>query len=366
LESNPYSERARLNHGLADARSQASKLTCHVLIPPVEVLDTHQLGGAPSAEAGDHHRRPGADIGDGDDVAAEGARAIHLDPAPVREDVDLRAQRLEFTHVLEAVVKEKLLDHGAAAGLGHEGGVLGLEIGGEAGVRPGDQVHRSELAFPANLNGCALLLDLGTRLAQLVYQRVELVQGAAAGQLSPAASRRYCDQVGARLEVVGDDGVGIAVEHGDAVDLDPVCAGAPDLCPHAHQRHRQVGHVRLTGGVRDRGVAVGQDRRHHDVLGAGDRRHIQLDFGAAQPVRGADEAAVLLVDDRAQPLQSVDVLVHAPHTDVVAAGLGHHGSARSCQQGAEEEQRSPHLLCRRHRYVRRDRPGRLEDEAPVG
>ena len=76
-------------------------------------------------------------------------------------------------------------------------------------------------------------------------------------------------------------------------------------------------------------VPLGQDGRHHQVLGRADRREVQPDRRAGQPGRGGDEEAVLADDRRAEPLQAGDVHVQAAGADGVAAGQRHLARCRS-------------------------------------
>ena len=92
---------------------------------------------------------------------------------------------------------------------------------------------------------------------------------------------------------VADRAVGGRVQHVDTLDGDGRGAGAGDLGAHLVQQHGQVDDLRLPGGVVDHRGAVGENRRHQDVLGGADAGEVQPDRGAAQHVGAADHLAVL-------------------------------------------------------------------------
>ena len=150
------------------------------------------------------------------------------------------------------------------------------------------------------------------------------------------------DGVGAGVQVVRHHLVVQAVQLGPALHRDPVGAGAADLGPHRAERRGKVTHVGLPRGVPDRGAALRRRRRHHDVLGPGDGRHIEVDLGAPQAFAVAQKGAVPLLDDGPQLAHPEHVLVHPAHPDVIAAGHGHHRLAGAGQERAQEQDRRPH------------------------
>src|SRR5690606_37594795 len=80
------------------------------------------------------------------------------------------------------------------------------------------------------------------------------------------------DGVGPSLDAVGHDAAGGAVQVRDAVDIEDLGADPLDARPHAVQHVGQVLHLRFGGGVDDGGAALAEDRGHHLVLRAADRR----------------------------------------------------------------------------------------------
>ena len=111
----------------------------------------------------------------------------------------------------------------------------------------------------------------------------------------------------------------------------------------------------------DRGP-VRERRRHQQVLGAGDGRHVEHEPRALEAPGGAD-VAVLQVDRRAHRLQALHVLVDRPQPDRAAAGQRHARLAAAREQRSEREDRRAHRL---HELVRRQRPADAAGLEPDG
>ena len=77
-----------------------------------------------------------------------------------------------------------------------------------------------------------------------------------------------------------------------------------DARAHPVERGGEVLDLGLARGVLDRGDAVGERRRHHQVLGGADRREVEHDPRAAQTLRLGLDVAVRLPDRRAQALEA--------------------------------------------------------------
>ena len=84
--------------------------------------------------AGDDQRHRRAQIGRDDSAAFERRWAFDVGGFAIGGR-DARAEFLQFFDVLEAIFKDIFGDERGALGLCHEGHELGLEVGGEAGVR---------------------------------------------------------------------------------------------------------------------------------------------------------------------------------------------------------------------------------------
>ena len=136
--------------------------------------------------------------------------------------------------------------------------------------------------------------------------------------------------------------MGRAAQLGHALDLQYVCANALNAGAHLPEEECQVDHVWLAGGVVDRCDAVRGGGRHHQVLRAGHRRHVEMDGGAGQPVGACDVLTVLQLDAGSHQAEPDDVLFHPPHADVVASGLCNPRLAAPRQQRPHQEERSPH------------------------
>jgi hypothetical protein len=96
---------------------------------------------------------------------------------------------------------------------------------------------------------------------------------------------------------------------------------APYARPHLVQHAAELLHLRLARGVDQRGAALGESSRHHQILGAGDGRHVEHDLGTLQATAalGNDEAVGDL-DARAERLETEQMLVDRPRADRAAAG----------------------------------------------
>ena len=138
-----------------------------------------------------------------------------------------------------------------------------------------------------------------------------------------AVRRGGRDHVRSRLDVVGGHVVRGPVEQtAAALDDDQLGADPGDVRAHADEASRQVIHVRLARGVADDGDALGEHRRHHQVLRAGDSRHVERDSRPVQAPGTGEVRAVALLDLGAHQSQPLEVLLHAAHADVVTTGLG--------------------------------------------
>ena len=91
-----------------------------------------------------------------------------------------------------------------------------------------------------------------------------------------------------------------------------------DLGAHGHQAAGQILHVRLAGGVAEHGAALGHDRGHQRVLGAGDARLVEEDVVALE-LLGLELVAVAHHDRGAEMLEREEVGVDPAAADDVAA-----------------------------------------------
>ena len=151
--------------------------------------------------------------------------------------------------------------------------------------------------------------------------------------------------IGARLDLVGDDGVGAAGEAVHPPDLDDVGTGAHDVGAHGVEEVGQVHDVGLLGGVFNHRHTLGQHGGQHDVHGGPHGYDVQIDVGALHPAffgPGVDKAAPH-VHLGAHGHKALDVLVDGPPAEVAAPRRGHLGGTEPAQQGADEVIGGPDL-----------------------
>ena len=145
--------------------------------------------------------------------------------------------------------------------------------------------------------------------------------------------------IGARLNLVGDDGVGAALQPVYPPDLDDVGAGPPDVRPHGVQKVGQIHDMGLLGGVFNDGPALGQGGGQHDVHGGPYRHDIQINLppGQAGAVGhpGVDQAVADL-HLSAHGHKALDMLVYGPSAQVAAAGQGDLRPAEPAEQRAHQ------------------------------
>ena len=137
--------------------------------------------------------------------------------------------------------------------------------------------------------------------------------------------------------------MGGAVQAGNALDADLRGAGTLDLGAHRVQALGKVDDLGLAGGVDDDRLALGQGRRHHQVLGGADGGLGKADLGPLQPARrpGPDVAARHL-DHGAEPLEAGQVQVDRPGADGAAAGQRHLRLALAGEQRPQHEDGGAH------------------------
>ncbi len=150
--------------------------------------------------------------------------------------------------------------------------------------------------------------------------------------------------------------MGRAAQVGDALDLEHIGADPVDPGPHLAQEHRQVDDMRLAGRVMDGRDAVRGDGGHHQVLGPGHGRHVEVDGGALQAVRARHVLTALQLDAGAHQAQPDEMLLDAAHPDVVTTGLGHSGLTAPCQQRAHQEEGGTHAVGHRRQHLAAGEP----------
>ena len=162
------------------------------------------------------------------------------------------------------------------------------------------------------------------------------------------------------LDVVGADAMPRAAEAGAAVDAEDVRANAVDLRTHRDEKAAEVLHVRLARRVDQRGVALGEHRGHHGVLGGGHGRLVHEEAGAGQPVGRAQREVALDLDLGAERGEGVQVRVDAASADDVATRRRHEDLAAAGEQRAGQKDRGTDADAERAIDRRRDVAGGLD------
>jgi hypothetical protein len=145
----------------------------------------------------------------------------------------------------------------------------------------GLDVGRAEAARSAHPQVVRAFLDANPGLPQLLDHTFE-VRRVALVDLDLAARDRAGHHVGPGLHAVRDDAVRSAVQGPDPEHADGRRARALDRRPHRDQQVGEVLHLGLAGRVAQDGLAVGQARGHHHVLGAGHGDGVEADLGALE------------------------------------------------------------------------------------
>ncbi len=251
----------------------------------------------------------------------------------------MSAHTTELVHIAVTVVPHALGKDTGALRQAETGGHLGLHVGGEAGIGQGFDVGAGEFAGAPDQDSIVHLLHLGAHFRDLRGNALQVLGYDVFDEKFPAGGGDG-GHVGARLDLVWDDGIAAAGEAGNATDLDDVGPCAHDGGTHGVQKVGQVHDVGFLGGVLNDGGALGQSARQHQIHGGAHRDDVHVDGGAhemAAARHGVDDAAVH-VHVRAHGGEALDVLVNGPPpaAEITAAGGGNLGGAEAAQQGADE------------------------------
>ena len=136
------------------------------------------------------------------------------------------------------------------------------------------------------------------------------------------------------------------------------------LDPRAHpaQEVREVDELGLARGVLDHGGPPRRDGGHQDVLGGADAREVEVDHGAAEAGRLADEEPVLGREPGAHLLEPADVEVDRARPDVAPAGHRDPRVPEPRQQRPEHQDRGPHPADELVRRLDRAHVPRVQDQ----
>ena len=189
----------------------------------------------------------------------------------------------------------------------------------------------------ARQDGILVLLDDGAGLAQLGADALEVLGDHVFDQhFAPGRGGRH--HIGPGLDLVGDDGIGAAVQLLDAVDLHGVGAGSADVRAHGVEEVRQIHDMRLARRVFDDRAAAGRDGGEDDVHRRADGDLVKIDARAAQAAvrRLRDHEAAAHVDIGAERRHALDVLFDGTNAEIAAAGHGRLGPAEAPEHRADQ------------------------------
>ena len=186
---------------------------------------------------------------------------------------------------------------------------------------------------------------------QLGDHRVEM-SGRGVLDAHVAAGDRAGDEIGAALDAVGQHFVARAAAAARRPAMTILSVPAPWIfAPMAIRKFARSTTSGSRAAFSMNGLALGQRRRHHEVLRAGDRDGIEHQTRAPQPAGARADVAAVDRDVGAHGLQPRDVDVDGPRADRAAAGQRHVGLAEARQQRPQHQDRGAHGL---HQLVRRE------------
>ena len=254
-----------------------------------------------------------------------------------------------------AVLEDRLGQHAGAVRKAEHRHELRLHIGGESRERRGGEGERLQPAMGGDADGIALHLDLHAAIAQRGEHRMHVV-GAGAHQLDIAPCDRGGAGIAARLDAVGHDGIGSAVQTRLAGDDQAIGADALDLRAHRDEQLAEVDDFRLARGIFHDAGAVRQHGGHQRVFGGADRHDRESEGAAGQAAIGRARLHIARcdLDDCAEGLQRFQMQVDRAVADRAAAGQGDRRFARAGEQRAEHEDGCAHLA---HDVIGRDGRG---------
>ena len=329
----------------SDLCAQGGEFIDDALVASLHIVDVLDIGGAFGGEAGDDQSGTGPEILCVDGGTLQLAVTNAGDIGGLALNLDLG------THVfkLRAVAEEAGLVDGLgqaahAGGQNHADADLGLHIRGEAGVGHGLDGDPAQGIGGLDTDGVVKLGDLGTHFPQAGGDALHVL-GDDIPHQNIAAGGDGCGHIGARLDLVGDGGVGAAVEGLHALDLDGVGTGAGDPGAHGVQEVGQVNDVGLLGRIFDDGLTIDQAGGQHDVGGGAHADHIQVDALSLQAVGAGLHGHILLglLHIGTQQAEALDVLIDGTGGEGTAAGQGHMAPAVAAQLGTQQVVAGTHL-----------------------
>ncbi len=150
--------------------------------------------------------------------------------------------------------------------------------------------------------------------------------------------------IGARLDLVGDYGIGHAAKLLHAVYLYGIGARAPHVRAHGVQKVRKIHHMGFPCGVLNYRHPTGLYRREHNIDRCSHRHHVQVDMRPKKIIwsHHGDHTAVIKAVLAAQSLEALQMLVNGPHPEVTATRQGHQSPSAPAQKRADKVVGAPH------------------------
>src|SRR5258705_9654960 len=160
-----------------DVGAYALQLFYYAFVAAIDVVDAVDDGFAVGDQGGEDQAGAGAEVGGLHGGAGELGGAADYGAAAVDGDVGAHADH--FAGVEVAILKDSFGDDGGPFGLRGEGHVLGLHVGGEAGIFFGGDVDGDKFLCRPDTEG-RLIKNVGMdpRLLQLGNNCAEMVGGA--------------------------------------------------------------------------------------------------------------------------------------------------------------------------------------------
>ena len=153
-----------------------------------------------------------------------------------------------------------------------------------------------------------------------------------------AAGCGNCRHVSTRFDLVGNDGVGAAVELLHTPDLHCIRTRAGNMGAHGIEEVCQVHDVGFLGGVFNDRLSGQQTGSQNDIHRSAYADHVKTDTVATQTVGAGQEVDIIfrLIHIRTQRHKALNVLVDGPGCEIAAAGQRHISPVEPAQQRAHQ------------------------------
>ncbi len=156
-----------------------------------------------------------------------------------------------------------------------------LEIRGKPRVGKRPAVDRQRAPLGSNVDRARAYGDVHARLPEFREQGT-MVFGDDIGHVNRAGGDRRGEHEGARLDPVGNRGIGGAMELAYSLDDNRIVSRSLDPGAHRVKKPLQVLDLRLLGRVADDGRAARERRRENHILGGADAWQFKVHFAAGE------------------------------------------------------------------------------------